>query len=37
MSCVGTAIGAPCAGDRILFDASISVAASICASGDSGM
>ena len=37
MSCVGTAMGAPCAGDRILFDDSISVDASICASGDSGM
>ena len=37
MSCVGTAIGEPCAGDRMLFAESISVEASICASGDSGM
>ena len=34
---VGTAMGRPCAGDSTLFDASISVDASICASGDSGM
>ena len=37
MSCDGTAIGAPLAGDRMLFDDSISTDASICASGDSGM
>src|SRR5579863_6583285 len=37
MSCVGIVIGPPCAGDRILLDESISVDASICASGDSGM
>ncbi len=37
MSWVGMAIGAPCAGDRMLFAESIRVEASICASGDSGM
>ena len=37
MSCDGTAMGAPCAGDRMLFDESMSVEASICASGESGM
>src|SRR5476649_2618488 len=37
MSCVGMVMGAPCAGDRMLFDDSISVEASICASGESGM
>ena len=37
MSCDGTAIGAPLAGDRMLFDDIISTEASICASGDSGM
>ncbi len=33
MSCVGTVMGPPCAGERILLEASISVAASIWASG----
>jgi hypothetical protein len=37
MSCDGTAIGAPLAGDMMLFDDIISTDASICASGDSGM
>ena len=37
MSCDGIAIGAPLAGDRMLFDDIISTEASICASGDSGM
>ena len=34
MSCVGTAIGCPEAGERMLFDASIRTCASICASGE---
>jgi hypothetical protein len=34
MSCDGTMIGSPFAGERTLFDASISVRASICASSD---
>ena len=33
----GNRDGPPCAGDRMLFEASISVDASICASGESGM
>src|SRR6267142_688681 len=37
MSCEGTMIGSPFAGERMLFEASISVLASICASSDSGM
>src|SRR3954463_15736104 len=37
MSCDGIAIGAPCAGDRMLLLDSISTEASIWASGDSGM
>src|SRR4029450_9511873 len=37
MSCDGTAIGAPFAGERMLFDDIISTEASICASGDNGM
>ncbi len=37
MSCDGIAIGAPLAGERMLFDDIISTDASICASGDSGM
>ena len=37
MSWVGTAMGEPCAGDRMLWAESISVPASICASGESGM
>ena len=37
MSCVGTVIGWPEAGERMLCEASISTLASICASGDSGM
>ena len=36
MSCDGTMIGSPLAGDSTLFEASISVRASICASSDSG-
>ncbi len=36
MSCVGVASGEPCAGDRMLFDESISTRASACASADSG-
>ena len=37
MSCVGTVIGWPDAGDRMLCEASINTLASTCASGDSGM
>src|ERR1700741_3760295 len=37
MSCDGIAIGAPLAGDRMLFEDIISTDASICASGASGM
>src|SRR6266581_1129166 len=37
MSCDGIAIGAPCAGERMLCDDNISTLASTCASGDSGM
>src|SRR5438552_1947838 len=37
MSCVGTASGAPLAGDRMLFADSISTWASSCASIESGM
>jgi len=37
MSCVGTVIGWPEAGDRMLCEASISTLASTWASGDSGM
>ena len=37
MSCEGIAIGAPCAGERMLLLESINTDASICASGDSGM
>ena len=37
MSCVGTVIGWPEAGDRMLCDDSISTLASTWASGDSGM
>ena len=36
MSCDGVASGAPCAGDRMLFDDSISTRASACASALSG-
>src|SRR5436189_56478 len=36
MSCDGTAIGWPDAGDRMLFEESIKTVASICASGESG-
>ena len=36
MSWVGVASGAPCAGDRMLFDDSISSRASAWASADSG-
>jgi len=36
MSCDGTIDGSPLAGNSTLFDASISVRASICASSDSG-
>src|SRR6266850_391913 len=36
MSCDGTMIGSPLAGESTLFDASINVRASICASSDSG-
>ena len=36
MSWLGIAIGWPFAGDRMLFEESISTLASICASGDSG-
>src|SRR5258706_11108399 len=36
MSCEGTMIGSPFAGERMLFEASIRVLASICASSDSG-
>src|SRR3970282_638343 len=36
MSCDGTMIGSPFAGERMLFEDSISVRASICASSDSG-
>src|SRR3989304_2376213 len=36
MSCEGTMIGSPLAGESTLFEASISVRASICASSDSG-
>ena len=37
MSCDGTAIGVPLAGDRMFFDDIISSVASIWASGESGM
>ena len=37
MSCVGTVMGWPLAGDRMLCEASISTDASICASGESGI
>ena len=37
MSCVGTVIGCPEAGDRMLCEASINTDASTCASGDKGM
>ncbi len=37
MSCDGIAIGAPLAGERMLFDDIIRTEASICASGASGM
>ncbi len=37
MSWVGTVMGWPEAGDRMLCEASMSTLASICASGDSGM
>ena len=37
MSCDGTAMGAPLAGESTLFDDIISTDASICASGASGM
>ncbi len=36
MSCVGVASGAPCAGDRMLFEDSIRIRASAWASADSG-
>ena len=36
MSCVGVASGLPCAGERMLFDDSIRMRASACASADSG-
>ncbi len=36
MSCVGVASGRPCAGDRMLFDESMRMRASACASTDSG-
>ena len=36
MSCVGVASGAPCAGDRMLLELSISTRASAWASADSG-
>ena len=36
MSCVGVASGAPCAGDRMLLDESISTRASAWASAESG-
>ena len=36
MSCVGEVIGRPCAGDRMLFEDSIRMRASACASADSG-
>ena len=36
MSCVGVAIGRPCAGDRMLLVDSIRMRASACASADSG-
>ena len=36
MSCVGTAIGRPCAGDRMLLVESIRTRASACASAESG-
>ncbi len=36
MSCEGTMIGSPLAGERMLLEDSISVRASICASSDSG-
>src|SRR4026207_438108 len=36
MSCDGTMIGSPFAGESTLFEASMSVRASICASSDSG-
>ena len=36
MSCVGVASGRPCAGERMLFDESIRIRASACASAESG-
>ena len=36
MSCVGTAMGRPCAGERMLFDESMRMRASACASTESG-
>src|SRR6266700_261090 len=36
MSCVGTAIGRPCAGERMLLDDSMRMRASACASADNG-
>ena len=36
MSCVGVASGRPEAGERMLFDDSIRMRASACASADSG-
>src|SRR3954447_10146345 len=36
MSCVGEVIGRPCAGDRMLFEDSMRMRASACASADSG-
>jgi hypothetical protein len=36
MSCDGVARGEPCAGERMLFEESISTLASACASADSG-
>ena len=37
MSCDGTVIGAPLAGDRMFLDDFMSTEASICASGANGM
>src|SRR5258708_36462059 len=37
MSCVGTVMGWPDAGERMLWEASMRTLASICASGDRGM
>ena len=37
MSCVGTVMGWPDAGDRMLCDDSIRTLASTCASGERGM